>query len=105
MTLDFYFDFVSPYAYLAWGLANDPRFESLARDTIQIIDLAHRLPLDALAVTLRSLHTVSGQYLDQSVRGGSQTDGPLLSRLEPARRQPDQEPPGGRRRTRPRVRS
>lgn len=72
-----------PYAYLAWRLTNDPRFESLASDTIQIIDLAHRLPLDALAVTLLSLHTVSGQYLDQSVRGGSQTDGPLLSRLEP----------------------
>ena len=26
---------------------------------------------------------MSGEYLDQSVRGGSQTDGPLLSRIEP----------------------
>ncbi len=72
-----------PYAFLAWRLAMDSRFDSLFNDTVQIIDLADRLPLDALAATLRSLHVVSGQYLDQSVRGGSQTDGPLLSRLEP----------------------
>jgi hypothetical protein len=29
------------------------------------------------------LHVAPGEYLDQSVRGGSQTDGPLLSRIEP----------------------
>ncbi len=72
-----------PYAFLTWRLADDPRLETLASDTIQIVDLADRLPLDALTVTLRSLHAVSGRFLDQSVRGGSQTNGPLLSRLEP----------------------
>ncbi len=74
---------VRPYAFLAWRFTNDPRLDSLASDAIQVVDLADRLPLEALAATLRSLHAVSGQYLDQSVRGGSQTDGPLLSRLEP----------------------
>lgn len=72
-----------PYAFIAWRLANDSRLETLASDTIQIFDFADRLPLDALTLTLRSLHAVSGQFLDQSVRGGSQTNGPLLSRLEP----------------------
>ena len=37
-----------------------------------------------LADRLRALHQRSGEYLDQSVRGGSQTDGPLLSRVDPA---------------------
>ena len=44
-------------------------------------------PLERLADRLRSLHERSGQYMDQSVRGGSQTDGPLLSRIEPEIRQ------------------
>ena len=72
-----------PYAYVAWRAANDPRFDALTGDWVRSIDLADRLPLAPLAATLRSLHAVSGQFLDQSVRGGSQTDGPLLSRLEP----------------------
>ena len=72
-----------PYAFLAWRLAKDPRSEWLAGDAVRVIDLADRLPLAELATTLRSLHNVSGQFLDQSVRGGSQTDGPLFSRLEP----------------------
>jgi hypothetical protein len=33
---------------------------------------------------LRRLHVAKGEYLDQSVRGGTQTDGPLLSRIDPA---------------------
>jgi uncharacterized protein (TIGR02466 family) len=36
---------------------------------------------------LRALHARSGQYLDQSVRGGTQTDGPLFSRIDPEIRQ------------------
>ena len=51
---------------------------------MQPIDLADTLPpLDVLADTLRSLHVAKGEYLDQSVRGGTQTDGPLLSRIDP----------------------
>src|SRR5213075_50526 len=43
-----------------------------------------RLPsFEALADRLRALHSHSGRYLDQSVRGGTQTDGPLFSRLDP----------------------
>ena len=32
---------------------------------------------------LRSIHKARGEYLDQSVRGGTQTDGPLFCRIEP----------------------
>jgi hypothetical protein len=39
--------------------------------------------IPGLADRLRSLHEVSGRYLNQSVRGGSQTDGPFFSRAEP----------------------
>jgi uncharacterized protein (TIGR02466 family) len=51
---------------------------------VSVIQLADTLPpLDDLATTLRSLHIARGEYLDQSVRGGTQTDGPLLSRIDP----------------------
>nr|WP_293943822.1 hypothetical protein [Sphingomonas sp.] len=33
-----------PYAFLAWRLAMDSRFDSLVNDTVQIIDLADRRP-------------------------------------------------------------
>ena len=75
-----------PYASLAWRLAGDPRWEWLEADgkLVSAIDLTDRLPpLDDLAALLRSLHVATGEYLDQSVRGGTQTDGPLLSRIEP----------------------
>ena len=79
-----------PYAATAWRLADDPRAEWLEGDPrlVQITDLAAGLPpLDELAGTLRSLHVARGEYLDQSVRGGTQTDGPLLSRIDPVIRQ------------------
>lgn len=75
-----------PYASIAWRLAGDPRSEWLEAggELVSIIDLTGRLPpLDQLAATLRSLHVATGEYLDQSVRGGTQTDGPLLSKIEP----------------------
>ena len=75
-----------PYASIAWRLAGDPRSDWLdaGATLVSVFDLADRLPpLDALADVLRSLHVAKGEYLDQSVRGGTQTDGPLLSRLEP----------------------
>ncbi len=46
-------------------------------------DLDDGPELGQLAQLLRDLHTRSGRYLDQSVRGGTQTDGPLLRRIEP----------------------
>jgi tetratricopeptide (TPR) repeat protein len=74
------------YAATAWRLAGDPRSAWLERDErlVKPIELSDALPqLDVLAETLRSLHVARGEYLDQSVRGGTQTDGPLLSRIDP----------------------
>ena len=75
-----------PYASIAWRQAGDPRATWLERDErlVLITDLTPQLPpLDRLADKLRDLHSRSGRFLDQSVRGGTQTDGPLLSRLDP----------------------
>ena len=79
-----------PYASLAWRLANDARATWLEGDArlVNYTDLTAELPpLDTLAATLRDLHVAKGEYLDQSVRGGTQTDGPLLSRIDPVIRQ------------------
>lgn len=76
----------SPYASISWRQTGDPRWAWLEADErlVSIIDLTPQLPpLDRLADRLRALHGRSGRFLDQSVRGGTQTDGPLLSRLEP----------------------
>ena len=75
-----------PYAAAAWRLAGDPRWQWLEGDSrlVTITDLTASLPpLDLLAARLRSLHVARGAFLDQSVRGGTQTDGPLFSRIEP----------------------
>lgn len=75
-----------PYASVAWRVVGDARSAWLDRDgeLIRVYDLSSALPpLDALAETLRSIHVAQGQFLDQSVRGGTQTDGPLFSRIEP----------------------
>jgi len=75
-----------PYASIAWRQSGDPRWQWLEGDErlVRIVDLRSKLPsFDALADRLRALHSCSGRYLDQSVRGGTQTDGPLLSRLDP----------------------
>ncbi|HEY0627842.1 MAG TPA: hypothetical protein VGD23_00780, partial [Sphingomicrobium sp.] len=78
------------YASTAWRLAGDPRSDWLEGDDrlVSVIDLSDSLPpIDQLAATLRSLHIAKGEYLDQSVRGGTQTDGPLFSRIDPVIRQ------------------
>ena len=78
------------YAGTAWRLAKDPRLEWLEGDSrlVSVTDISRLLPpLEELASTLRSLHVARGEYLDQSVRGGTQTDGPLLSRIDPVIRQ------------------
>ncbi len=75
-----------PYAAAAWRLTGDPRSLWLEGDPslVSIFDLTSELPeLPRLADHLRSLHIARGEYLDQSVRGGTQTDGPLLSRIDP----------------------
>ena len=75
-----------PYLGTAWRLTGDARAAWLEGDPrlIAQIDLADRLPaLDRLADRLRELHAARVYYFEQSVRGGTQTDGPLFSRLDP----------------------
>ena len=72
---------VWPYLSIAWRMLGDPRWDWLEGDErlVGIYDLADELPpLDALADRLRALHIATGQPLEQSVRGGTQTDGPLV---------------------------
>lgn len=79
-----------PYASIAWRLAGDHRSHWLEDQPglVSVADISADLPpIEALSTRLRSLHERSGQFMDQSVRGGSQTDGPLLSRVDPEVRQ------------------
>jgi tetratricopeptide (TPR) repeat protein len=75
-----------PYMAAAWRLTGDPRWQALEGDErfVGIYDIADEIPsLPALAEILRGLHLAPGRPLEQSVRGGTQTDGPLFSRIEP----------------------
>ncbi len=75
-----------PYAAAAWRLVGDPRWQWLEGDDrfVGVYDIADRLPpLDRLAETLRGLHKARGQPLEQSVRGGTQTDGDLFTHVDP----------------------
>jgi tetratricopeptide (TPR) repeat protein len=77
---------LTPYQSAAWRLTGDPRWQWLEGDPrfVGVYDLADRLPsLDALAQALRGLHQSRHHPLDQSLRGGTQTDGVLFSRIEP----------------------
>lgn len=79
-------DLVWPYMAAAWRLLGDPRWEWLEGDPrfVGIYDLSDKIPsLMALADRLRALHVATHQPLEQSVRGGTQTDGALFSRIEP----------------------
>ena len=74
------------YLSLAWRLLGDFRWQWLEGDPsfIGVYDLAEKLPeLDSLAGRLRSLHLARDRPLDQSLRGGTQTGGQLLTRTEP----------------------
>ncbi len=76
-----------PYLSLAWRLNNDDRAQWLDRPSqfIKSFDLAFTpAELSDLAQTLRRLHTARLPFLEQSVRGGTQTDGHLFLRHEPA---------------------
>jgi hypothetical protein len=79
-------DHIWPYLSVAWRLLDDPRWEWLEGDPrlIGTYDIGEALgPIDELASTLRALHTARVEPLDQSVRGGTQTDGPLFARVDP----------------------
>lgn len=75
-----------PYASVAWRMLGDKRWQWLEGDDrfVGVYDIADRLPpLDLLADTLRRLHTLSGQPLEQSLRGGTQTDGDIFTHIDP----------------------
>ena len=75
-----------PYRALVWRALGDPRWQWLEGDPrlIGSFDLTSRIgDLDALAEVLRGLHRTAAQPLEQSVRGGTQTDGMLFARAEP----------------------
>jgi len=79
-------DSLWPYLALAWRMTGDRRWKWLEGDerfvgTYKVTEDAESL--ERLAACLRSLHLAKAQPLDQSLRGGTQTDGPLFSRLEP----------------------
>lgn len=79
-------DFLWPYVASAWRMTGDARWEWLEGDEhlVGVYDLGDAIPsLAALAERLRGLHLSLDQPLEQSVRGGTQTDGPLFSRIEP----------------------
>ncbi len=76
-----------PYLSLAWRQTGDERAEWLDRPAqfIRSYDLEFTRPeLQKLADTLRSFHTARAPFLEQSVRGGTQTDGNLFLRHETA---------------------
>ncbi|WP_419826551.1 2OG-Fe(II) oxygenase family protein [Sphingomonas sp.] len=75
-----------PYLSIVWRLTGNNRADWLDGDArfVSIRDIACDLPpLDRLAAALRRLHGARSQPLDQSLRGGTQTDGSLFERLEP----------------------
>lgn len=75
-----------PYLSLAWRMMDDPRAAWLESDPrlVGVYDLGLTpAELGALADHLRSLHHAKAAPLDQSVRGGTQTDGNLLLRADP----------------------
>lgn len=75
-----------PYAAIAWRLVGDPRSEWLDGQAglCKVVDLpAGEIDLEPLTALLRRLHEGAGRFLDQSVRGGTQTEGALLARTEP----------------------
>ena len=77
---------VLPYLSLAWRGMGDDRWHWLERDgdLVGTFEIGARVvELDAIAEHIRAIHTASRQPLEQSLRGGTQTDGMLFARLAP----------------------
>lgn len=76
-----------PYLSLAWRMQGDARAEWLDRpgELISALETGWNTDeLQDLAEVLRVLHTAAEPYIEQSVRGGTQTDRSVLLRHEPA---------------------
>ncbi len=77
---------ILPYLSLAWRGSDPERWHWLERDgdLVGALDISSRLKdIDALAGYLRSIHQSQRQPLEQSLRGGTQTDGMLFARTAP----------------------
>lgn len=75
-----------PYASVAWRMLGDARWQWLEGDErfVGVYDIADRLPpLDLLAEKLRGLHSLDSQPLEQSLRGGTQTEGDIFMHVDP----------------------
>jgi Tfp pilus assembly protein PilF len=74
------------YLSLAWRLLGDAQADWLDRGMDFVSPIQTDLTpaeLGQLAETLRTLHTAQAPWHEQSVRGGTQTERPLLLRLDP----------------------
>ncbi|WP_310534142.1 putative 2OG-Fe(II) oxygenase [Novosphingobium sp.] len=74
-----------PYLSLAWRLLGDERWLWLDRPDDLIAELDSGIAAgerEELAALLRTLHTTRAPYIEQSVRGGTQTDRSVLLRHE-----------------------
>ena len=76
-----------PYLDVAWRLIGNKRAQWLSQRPEFVSE--HRLDIDleALADHLRGLHLARHAPIDQSLRSGTQSEGPLLSRDDPIIRQ------------------
>jgi cytochrome c-type biogenesis protein CcmH/NrfG len=75
-----------PYLSLIWRLTGNARAAWLDGSPPYVRSYELELTADELAqltALLRGLHTARSPYLEQSVRGGTQTDRPLFFRHEP----------------------
>ncbi|MEW4467564.1 putative 2OG-Fe(II) oxygenase [Parasphingorhabdus sp. JC815] len=74
-----------PYLSLAWRALDDERWKWLDDQAglVQIYDLDQQIDIAKLAQCLRSIHVAKADMVGQSVRGGTQTDGPLFARIDP----------------------
>lgn len=75
-----------PYAQMVWRLIGDPRSDWLEGSgrLCKVIELDPvEIGLTDLKVLLDRLHGKAGRFLDQSVRGGTQTEGGLFLRVDP----------------------
>jgi tetratricopeptide (TPR) repeat protein len=76
-----------PFLSLIWRINGDPHADWLDRgsELIKTFDLALTADdLANLAQVLRGLHKAKSPYLEQSVHGGTQTDGQILFHHDPA---------------------
>jgi tetratricopeptide (TPR) repeat protein len=70
---------------LLWRMQGDPRADWLLQPGLIQYSVLNLMPpeVEAIAEGLRSLHRTRSHPIGQSLRGGTQTRGPLLSRKEP----------------------